>query len=148
LDEVKIKNAGASICYDQDELNGVAEYLVEAAGKLKVWMLFGEMGVGKTTLIKAITKQLGVKEVVQSPTFSIVNEYSGGKIKIFHFDFYRIKNEEEAFDIGVDEYFDSGQFCFVEWPEKIPSLVPCQFFEIRIVPVAERVRKLECKRYE
>lgn len=85
----------------------------------------GEMGAGKTTFIKAICKALGVKDEVSSPTFSLVNEYRDSENRpVYHFDFYRINSEQEAYDMGVEEYFESGALCLVEWPEKIPSLLP------------------------
>jgi tRNA threonylcarbamoyladenosine biosynthesis protein TsaE len=134
--------------YEFQQLEEVAGQLLQIAGNLNVWIFKGEMGVGKTTLIKSIAKQLGVKDIVQSPTFSIVNEYSAVEKKLFHFDFYRIKNEEEAFDIGVEEYFYSDNFCLIEWPEKIPTLLPDTFFEVSICMQENGLRKLECKRHE
>ena len=104
--------------------------LPEIAGKVlkssptKTLLFYGEMGVGKTTLIKEIAKELGVKDVLNSPTFSIVNEYLLEEDKLFHFDFYRLETEEEAMDIGVEDYFESGHWNFIEWPEKIPHLLP------------------------
>lgn len=107
------------------ELERVAKNLINIAGSVNVWLFHGDMGAGKTTLIKAIGKVLGVKDAMSSPTFSIVNEYLiNPEKKVFHFDFFRIKNEMEAYDIGIEEYFYSGHYCFVEWPEKIPSLIP------------------------
>jgi len=107
------------------ELDTVAASLLRIGKHVPVWLFNGSMGVGKTTLIKKLCEQLGVKSIVQSPTFSIVNEYITEKgLPVYHFDFYRIKTEFEALDIGVEEYFDSGGFCFVEWPEKIESLWP------------------------
>lgn len=107
------------------ELDTVAASLLRIGEHVPVWLFNGSMGVGKTTLIKKLCEQLGVKSIVQSPTFSIVNEYITEKGRpVYHFDFYRIKTEFEALDIGVEEYFDSGGFCFVEWPEKIESLWP------------------------
>ncbi len=134
--------------YDFQQLDEAARLLQEAAGDLRVWVFRGEMGVGKTTLIKMIAKQVGVKETVQSPTFSIVNEYSATERKVFHFDFYRIKKEEEAVDIGVEEYFYSDNFCFIEWPEKISSLLPDSFFEIAISVEASGFRKIEYRKNE
>ena len=130
------------------DLEQAAEQLMEMAAGLKVWIVKGEMGAGKTTLIKNIAKQLGVKETVQSPTFSIANEYKAAEGKIFHFDFYRIKNEDEAYDIGVDEYFESGEFCFIEWPDKIPSLLPDQYFEITISRLSNDTRNIAYLRHE
>jgi tRNA threonylcarbamoyladenosine biosynthesis protein TsaE len=113
------------------DLKQVATAFIEQAREEKVWLFHGEMGSGKTTFIKAICNQLGVRDVMSSPTFSIVNEYlTSNNQRIFHFDFYRIKNEAEAFDIGTEEYFYSGNYCFVEWPEKIPSLIPAARAEV------------------
>jgi tRNA threonylcarbamoyladenosine biosynthesis protein TsaE len=106
------------------DLRAIAQRIVEELAEFKVWLFYGEMGSGKTTLIKEICREAGVADVMSSPTFSIVNEYETADGQAFHFDFYRIKNEAEAYDIGTDEYFYSGSPCFVEWPEKIPSLVP------------------------
>lgn len=119
----------------QTDLNEVAKAFLEKAGNHRVWLFYGEMGSGKTTFIKALCSQLGVTDTMSSPTFSIVNEYqSDHDIKIFHFDFYRIKNEAEAYDIGTEEYFYSGNYCFIEWPEKIPSLIPAERVEVSITP--------------
>jgi tRNA threonylcarbamoyladenosine biosynthesis protein TsaE len=90
------------------------------------------MGTGKTTLIKEIAKQLGVNDVLSSPTFSIVNEYKLNEEKLFHFDFYRIENEEEAYDIGIEEYFYSGLWNLIEWPEKIENLLPEKSTKIKL----------------
>ena len=90
-----------------------------------IFAFFGEMGVGKTTFIKALCKKLGVEDIVNSPTFTIVNEYQSAKgFPIYHFDFFRIDKEKEAFDIGIDEYFSGKGLCLIEWPEKISSLLP------------------------
>jgi len=123
------------------DLEKVGKGLLQSAGSLSVFVFHGDMGSGKTTFIKVIGKLLGVKDAMSSPTFSIVNEYQITETKtVFHFDFYRIKNETEAYDIGVEEYFDSGHFCFVEWPEKIPTLLPLKYVEvfIRIVDNTHR----------
>ena len=114
-----------------DDLEIVVKDLVEAAGDRTVWLFNGEMGAGKTTLIKAICKSMGVHSVMTSPTFSIVNEYQGRDV-IYHFDCYRLKSEEEAYDIGVEEYLDSGRLCLIEWPDKIASLLPEERFEIKL----------------
>ncbi len=90
----------------------------------KILLFYGDMGVGKTTLIKEILKQLGVKETISSPTFALVNEYEIKDDKIYHFDFYRINNEKEVLDIGIEEYFYSDHWNMIEWPEKIKSLLP------------------------
>lgn len=117
----------------QEDLDRVAKAIREKAGNCRVWLFYGEMGSGKTTFVKTLCAQLGVKDIASSPTFSIVNEYeTDDHDKIYHFDFYRIKNEAEAYDIGTEEYFYSGHLCLVEWPEKIPSLIPPEHVEIAI----------------
>lgn len=127
-----------------DDLDAVAKKLLKASENTKVWSFHGEMGAGKTTLIKAVCRELGVHSVMTSPTFSIVNEYQGneGNDIIYHFDCYRLKNEEEAYDIGAEEYLDSGRLCLIEWPERIASLLPAERFEIKIEiesPVERRI---------
>jgi len=107
----------------------------------KVILFTGEMGVGKTTLIKQLCKTLGVKDATSSPTFSLVNEYqTDNNQTIYHFDFYRLNKETEALDMGVDDYFYSGNWCFVEWPEKIENLIPQQhsIISIELLPNGER----------
>lgn len=118
----------------EHELQAIAPELIQDFGDKKVILFYGEMGVGKTTLIKILCKQLGVEEVTSSPTFSIVNEYLSTNDKsIYHFDFYRIEKEAEVFDLGYEDYFFSGNYCFVEWPEKIPNLLPDNAVEVNIV---------------
>lgn len=107
------------------ELDAVTEQLLEAGKAHSVWLFEGEMGAGKTTLIKAICRQMGVLNTVQSPTFSIVNEYvTEAGDPVYHFDCYRLRNEEEALDSGLEEYIDSGERCLIEWPERIAGLLP------------------------
>lgn len=117
----------------EQELPQVTEQVLTAFGNRKVILFYGEMGVGKTTLIKQLCKQLGVEEVTTSPTFSIVNEYltNTGK-SIYHFDFYRIEEEAEVFDLGYEDYFFSDNYCFIEWPEKIPNLLPEETVTLKI----------------
>ncbi|MFN6088766.1 MAG: tRNA (adenosine(37)-N6)-threonylcarbamoyltransferase complex ATPase subunit type 1 TsaE [Cyclobacteriaceae bacterium] len=115
------------------DLDTISKDIIRSAKGLSVWLINGEMGAGKTTLVKSICRELSVNEVVSSPTFSIINEYKTSQGKsIFHFDFYRLKSELEAYDIGVNEYFESGNICLVEWAEKIPSLIPDHYFEITL----------------
>ena len=115
------------------ELETVAASLLRVGENVPVWLFNGPMGIGKTTLIKKLCELLGVKSMVQSPTFSLVNEYITQKGQtVYHFDFYRIRSEVEALDIGIEEYFDSGAFCFVEWPEKIESLWPYPHLLIKL----------------
>lgn len=114
-------------------LKVVAADVVKQLDDIKVWLFTGDLGAGKTTLIKMIGEALGVHDEMSSPTFAIVNEYEAEKFKtLFHFDFYRIKTEAEAFDIGVEDYFYSGYPCFIEWPDKIPSLIPPVHAAVRI----------------
>ena len=107
-----------------DELDNVAADIISKSKPYTFFALYGEMGAGKTTLIKSFCKHLGVEENVSSPTFSILNEYliNGGE-PIYHFDFYRIKTEAEAFDLGYENFFFNNNYCFVEWPEKISNLL-------------------------
>lgn len=112
-------------------LHKLASELLHRA-KHKVWLFYGDMGSGKTTLIKAICAAMKVDDLVSSPTFSIVNEYKAGSGKVYHFDFYRIRNEAEAYEIGTEDYFYSGEHCFIEWPDKIPSLIPSAYNKISI----------------
>lgn len=130
--------------YKIENLQEVARKIITLAEDKKIWIFEGEMGAGKTTLIKAICQELGVKGNIQSPTFSIVNEYkTGSETIIYHFDFYRLKNEIEALDFGIEEYFDSGNICFLEWAEKIESLLPENCFKICINFVDDQTRKIE-----
>lgn len=117
-----------------DMLPRVADELLKASGNERVWLLYGEMGSGKTTLVKAVGRALGVTETMSSPTFSIVNEYDGVPGKLYHFDLYRLTSEKEIFDIGTEEYFSSGGWCLVEWPEKLGTLTPPSHFDVRIRP--------------
>ncbi|SEL51053.1 tRNA (adenosine(37)-N6)-threonylcarbamoyltransferase complex ATPase subunit type 1 TsaE [Parapedobacter koreensis] len=114
------------------DLPNAAAQVVAAGGGHRVFLFYGEMGAGKTTLIKAICDQLGVTDQTSSPTFAIVNEYNTTEEPIYHFDFYRIKAEQEAFDLGYEDYFYSGSYCFVEWPEKIAGLLPDDAIEVTI----------------
>ena len=112
-----------TLTYKLSEIDDIAAQLIEMF-KYKTILFEAEMGSGKTTLIKALSLQLGVADVVSSPTFSIVNEYPIDESdKIYHFDFYRIENEQEAYDVGYEEYFFSTAYCFIEWPEKITNLI-------------------------
>jgi tRNA threonylcarbamoyladenosine biosynthesis protein TsaE len=126
-----------------EELSEAAHRLLKNAEQAKVWLLVGEMGAGKTTLTKELCRHLGVDEVMSSPTFSIVNEYKTKTgTPIFHFDFYRLVREQEAIDIGIEEYFYSGAYCFVEWPQRIPNLLPEQYAVLNIAFVDPTHRTL------
>jgi tRNA threonylcarbamoyladenosine biosynthesis protein TsaE len=112
------------ITFSLDEIENTAR-TIAAENPNKVILFHGEMGAGKTTFIKQLSKELGVTEATSSPTFSLVNEYHTANNQIvYHFDFYRLKNETEALDMGVDDYLYSGHWCFIEWAENIPNLIP------------------------
>ena len=114
------------------QLPDVADSLLTNFPLSRIFLFFGEMGAGKTTFIKSLCKQLGVTDTVTSPTYSIVNEYLGSKGKVYHFDFYRLKNETEALDMGYEEYFYDGNYCLIEWPEKVQSLWPQEYVKVNI----------------
>lgn len=117
-----------------DDLKEVAKKLISDFSDKRVILFYGDMGVGKTTLIKVLCQQLGVEEPTNSPTFSIVNEYLSNQNKtIYHFDFYRIEKEEEVFDMGYEDYFYDNSYCFIEWPEKIPNLLPPDAVKVKIM---------------
>ncbi len=129
--------------YTLEQLPQIATQIIDKASD-KILLFYGEMGVGKTTLIKEIIKQLEVDEVVTSPTFSLVNEYASGKGEtIYHFDFYRIADENEVLDIGIDEYFDSGNWCLIEWPENIKNIVPLNAVRIDISLNNDKTRSIK-----
>ncbi len=129
--------------YTLDQLSEVALEVISNA-KHKILLFYGEMGVGKTTLIKEIFKQLKVEDNVSSPTFSLVNEYHTTENAIvYHFDFYRIDDEEEALDMGVEEYFYSDRWCLVEWPNKIENLLPLESVKITISTDQDQLRTIQ-----
>lgn len=132
--------------YQIANIPAVSTQIIELAKDFKIWTFDGEMGAGKTTLIKSICKNLGVIDEVNSPTFSLVNEYKtqNGQT-IYHFDFYRIKTINEAYDMGIEEYFDSGNICLIEWPNMIEDiLVQEQTFNI-FISVNSNERSIEIK---
>jgi tRNA threonylcarbamoyladenosine biosynthesis protein TsaE len=124
------------------DLPGAASSILKYAGTNRILLFYGDMGAGKTTLIKTLCEQLGVIDAVTSPTFSIVNEYAGTEGPVFHFDFYRLRNQTEALDMGYEEYLNSGNYSFIEWPEKISDLIPDQYTSIRITVIDENSRQI------
>lgn len=125
------------------ELESIAQQIITFAQEYRFWVFDGAMGVGKTTLIKAICQQLGSLDHVSSPTFALVNEYQTPKETIYHFDFYRLKNENEAFDLGYEDYFYANNYCFIEWASKIPNLLPPKRIEIKITLSENQSRQLD-----
>ena len=121
------------------ELDEIAKRIIDCSKEKKVILFYGEMGAGKTTLIKIICKLLKVEDLTSSPTFSLVNEYYSPLLEesVYHFDFYRVDGEEEAMDMGVEDYFYSDNYCLVEWPEKIPNLLPESYVTVKIEQQAE-----------
>jgi tRNA threonylcarbamoyladenosine biosynthesis protein TsaE len=131
--------------YSLQNLSSIAAEIISSV-KNKTLLFYGEMGVGKTTLIKEICQQLGILDNISSPTFSLVNEYQTSKEeKFFHFDFYRIEEEEEALDIGIEEYFDSDAWCLVEWPENIENLLPLDAVQIHLSILDDEQRNIQLK---
>ena len=130
--------------YTLKELPAIAKKIIKTV-ESKTVLFSGEMGAGKTTLIKEVVKQLGVNDVANSPTFSLVNEYiTEDNIIIYHFDFYRIEDEEEAYDIGIEDYFyNQDAWCFIEWGNKVENLLPLDFTSINIDVVNEQLRTIE-----
>ena len=113
------------ICKGLDQLKEAAELILNKHKDNRIFAFYGEMGAGKTTLIQKLCESLEVEDIVSSPTFAIINEYETARAgNIYHFDFYRLKKLEEAFDIGYEDYFYSGDYCFIEWPEKVTDLLP------------------------
>ena len=115
-----------------ENIDNAAVEFFKKTGNCRNFAFYGSMGAGKTTFIKALCKILGVTGIVTSPTFALVNQYSNGTDTVYHFDFYRINKFEEAFDIGCEEYFASGEYCFVEWPEKAEMALPPDICKIYI----------------
>ena len=133
------------ITYELSDINAISNLLIQDFST-KIIRIDGDMGTGKTTLISSLCKSLGVKETISSPTFSLVNTYHIGNEKIYHFDFYRLKNENEAIDFGIEEYLESGNICFMEWAEKISSHLPLEYDHYILNIVDEKYRKIESKK--
>ena len=124
-----------------EQINQVAQQFIAAMGGHKLFAFYGEMGAGKTTFIKALCDELGVSDVVNSPTFAIANDYETALgDHIYHFDFYRLKTPQEALDFGVEDYFYSGHICFMEWPDQIGTLLPTESVRVAITVNADGSR--------
>ncbi len=131
--------------YNLKDLPSIAKDIIENVSN-KVLLFYGDMGVGKTTLIKELVRQLNVDDIVSSPTFSLVNEYrSQDGNTIYHFDFYRIEEETEALDMGIEDYFDDDVWCFVEWPDKVKNLVPLNAVAIHLTLNEDQSRTISIK---
>ena len=128
--------------FNLSEIDHIAEQVLHQ-NVAKVILFHGEMGAGKTTFIKALAKALGVEKATSSPTFSLVNEYQAKNGLVYHFDVYRLKNESEAFDFGIEDYLYSGNWCFIEWAEKIPNLIPDNHSIISFEVLENGNRKLQ-----
>ena len=127
-----------------DGLDAAAAEFLDAVGDERLIAFYGHLGAGKTTFIKALCDNLGVEDNVCSPTFTIVNEYQAASGEpVYHFDFYRVDSLKEAADLGLEEYFYSGSFCFMEWPEKIADLLPEETVEVRIEPLDSTTRSIK-----
>jgi tRNA threonylcarbamoyladenosine biosynthesis protein TsaE len=125
-------------------INIAAQNFIKNVKDKKVFAFYGEMGAGKTTFIKAVCENLGVEDMINSPTFSIINEYSTtNEDTIYHMDCYRIEKESEAMDIGVTDYLYSGNYCFIEWPEKIERLLPDDVVRVKITEIENEIRVVE-----
>ena len=127
-----------------EHIHEAAREFIAAMGDNTVFALYGKMGAGKTTFIKALCQELGVEDVVTSPTFAVINEYRSDRAGelIYHFDFYRIKKLEEVYDMGYEDYFYSGALCFIEWPELVEELLPGNTIKVTIEELEDGSRKL------
>ena len=133
-----------------EQLSEVSDYLLSMRNEADIIAFYGAMGAGKTTLIKNLCHRMGVTDEVNSPTFAIVNEYVTDEGEsVYHFDFYRIKKIEEAYDIGFENYFDSGNLCLIEWPEMIEPLMPEKYIRVEIrLSVTDDEREITCELIE
>jgi len=130
-----------TILYSIENIDDVAKKILSLNLKSKIYVLYGKMGAGKTTLIKSMAKELRIDSIAKSPTFSIVNEYYNGD-KIYHFDLYRIKDKNELIDIGIDEYVSGKNICFIEWPDLVIDLLPEKYNILTLDNISDKQRKL------
>lgn len=134
--------------YSLDEIELLAEKLVKQFESFRVFCFEGVLGAGKTTLIEAICRYLGSKDPLSSPTFSIINEYDSPKGILFHMDWYRLKNEEEAFQIGIEDYLYSGHYCFIEWHKQAEMLIPKPFVHVTLTSLEASARSIKAELVE
>lgn len=133
----------AFFAQNTDALHPIAKDIITQLPKGSVVALYGEMGAGKTTFVHALCNEMGIKGAINSPTFSIINEYETGNGElVYHFDFYRINSIEEAYDLGYEEYFNAGYYCFIEWPQLVESLLPTSVIRINIEVLTDETRKI------
>ena len=126
------------------DIKAAAKQFLQEYNQYRIFAFYGKMGSGKTTFIKALCEEMGSHDNVTSPTFSIINEYTtASEVMIYHFDFYRIKNLQEAFDLGYEDYFFSGNYCFIEWPERIEPLLPDEIVKVEISVAENEIRLVE-----
>lgn len=126
----------------EDDISKIADEILQFGKDIPIWTFVGNLGAGKTTLIKILAQKLGIQDSISSPTFSYVNQYDE---KLFHFDCYRLKSMEEALDFGLEEYLDSGKMCWIEWPQIIEPLIPTPYIEIRIEHTNNNTRNIFIK---
>lgn len=129
-----------------EEMAGIAKQLLAECNESKIFTFNGNLGAGKTTLIRYLCRELGYKDEVTSPTFTLINEYQTSQGLVFHMDLYRVKNIEEALDFGIEEYIFSGNYCFIEWPEVIADILDMEINFISITATEESKRKIEVKK--
>jgi tRNA threonylcarbamoyladenosine biosynthesis protein TsaE len=132
---------------DLAHLHFTAKELIASFSTSRIFAFYGKMGSGKTTFIQEICKALHSADVVTSPTFAIINEYfTSSGTTIYHFDFYRLKNISEAYDLGYEDYFYSGNYCLIEWPEKIESLLPDEYIKVTLTEINKGLRNISAER--
>ncbi len=126
-----------------DNNDELARQVINTFFSARIFAFYGTLGAGKTTFIQSLCRALGVTEPVNSPTFSLVHTYLSRDAEVYHFDFYRIHAEDEAYEIGLDEYLDSGNYCFIEWPERIPRFLPTDTVHLTLTTQPDNSRKLD-----
>lgn len=127
----------------------VAKEILSYGKRFKIWILKGDLGAGKTTFIQEVSKQMGVEDHISSPSYALINEYlTPLNDRIYHFDLFRIKTTSEVLDIGIDEYLESGSYCFIEWPEIAETLLPAKFLEIQILNPENELRVINIQKHE